>query len=417
VGLGIAIVCAIAAGMPHPDRVLYVDQRHPNAADSNPGTAGRPLRTIAAATQIVRPGDKVLVRAGTYSEAEEPMSRGVVMDRSGRPGAWIVFQAYPGERPLVRAAAWSVFEVRDAAYVEIAGFEITTDEVTGNPDPNLNGNVGAGITFTRSHHVKATNNIVRDCGGGGIGSGHSNFIRIEGNTVFNTSWGNIYNCSGISLWEGRDFPDGKHGWPDEPRFDNIIRSNRSFSNENRRATPLYGGQLTDGNGIIIDFFRVKGWTLVENNLCYNNGGRGLHVFESHRVVLRNNTSAWNCRTQKGDADCRANTASDILYANNLVVARPGQTFVKNHKPGPGVVYRSNLLAGFLDITEPALHGNGNLVATEADFLSADSGNPDLRIGAGSPALDRASASDASVQDIEGNRRPVGRGSDIGAYER
>ena len=45
---------------------LYVDQKHPDAADSNPGTEAAPFRTINAAAQVAQPGTRVLIRGGLY---------------------------------------------------------------------------------------------------------------------------------------------------------------------------------------------------------------------------------------------------------------------------------------------------------------------------------------------------------------
>ena len=49
-------------------RELVVDNRHPDAADTNPGSAGAPLKTIQGAADIGQPGDRVVVRAGRYPE-------------------------------------------------------------------------------------------------------------------------------------------------------------------------------------------------------------------------------------------------------------------------------------------------------------------------------------------------------------
>lgn len=44
--------------------------------DSNPGTAGKPLRTIQAAAQKAQPGDTITVHAGTYRETVIPAASG-----------------------------------------------------------------------------------------------------------------------------------------------------------------------------------------------------------------------------------------------------------------------------------------------------------------------------------------------------
>jgi parallel beta-helix repeat protein len=95
--------------------------------------------------------------------------------------------------------------------------------------------------------------------------------------------------------------------------------NICYSNELHVATGAESGgsgnTLTDGNGIIIDSMRdsrknalikhqldkngpkepYRGRTLIENNLVYNNGGRGVHVFRSEKVDVINNTCYGNQR--------------------------------------------------------------------------------------------------------------------------
>ncbi len=59
----------------HP-RTLYVDQKHPQASDDNPGSYETPLLTINRAAQLAKPGDRVLIRPGTYRESIHPARGG-----------------------------------------------------------------------------------------------------------------------------------------------------------------------------------------------------------------------------------------------------------------------------------------------------------------------------------------------------
>lgn len=60
----------------------------PGGSDENPGSSERPFASIGRALQQARPGDRILVRAGTYAEL-------VTFPRSGEPGRPIVLE---GER-------------------------------------------------------------------------------------------------------------------------------------------------------------------------------------------------------------------------------------------------------------------------------------------------------------------------------
>ena len=45
-------------------------------------------------------------------------------------------------------------------------------------------------------------------------------------------------------------------------------------------------------------------TLVENNLAYGNGGKGIHIFLSDNVTVRNNAAHWNNRDELNPATWR-----------------------------------------------------------------------------------------------------------------
>jgi beta-galactosidase len=66
---------------------FIVDHQNPAAADSNPGTEAKPLKTIQAAVDKAQPGDAVKIKAGVYHEAVN--FRGKCGKRFGaRPTYW-----------------------------------------------------------------------------------------------------------------------------------------------------------------------------------------------------------------------------------------------------------------------------------------------------------------------------------------
>ncbi|RZK25449.1 MAG: right-handed parallel beta-helix repeat-containing protein [Flavobacterium sp.] len=154
-----------------------------------------------------------------------------------------------------------------------------------------------------SHHIVISNNVVHECGGGGISAIHADYIIVEDNIVYNNSWYSIFGTSGISFYQFRNHNESK-------TYRNIIRRNKCY--DNKSMVPWYRScKLEDGNGIIIDDFMNKqngsdnglyrGKTLIENNVCWNNGGTGIHTFQSSNVDILNNTSYCNSRTKKLNA--------------------------------------------------------------------------------------------------------------------
>ena len=74
-----------AGGAPSPARTYYVS---PAGSDEGPGDAARPFQTIQKCIGLVKPGDKIVIRAGTYPGP-------IILTASGEPGKPIVFE---GER-------------------------------------------------------------------------------------------------------------------------------------------------------------------------------------------------------------------------------------------------------------------------------------------------------------------------------
>ena len=68
-----------------------VARENPVAADENPGTAEKPFATIGKAAALLKPGEKVIVHAGTYRECVRPAQGGE------GPGRMIAYEAAEGE--------------------------------------------------------------------------------------------------------------------------------------------------------------------------------------------------------------------------------------------------------------------------------------------------------------------------------
>ena len=210
---------------------------------------------------------------------------------------------------------------------------------------------------------------------------------------------------------------------------------------------------SDGNGIIVDDFlnsqskhpagSYSFPTLVENNLSYRNGGRGVHIFLSENVVVRNNTCCHNNRDPKNPATWRGELSNvdsnNCVWVNNLGVADPkinaantgimeGWTLPVNSPRV--VVWKRNLtFAGAageksakfsLPNRKPKEEALlGNLFGVDPRFVRGmvGEGNPDFRLQKGSPAVDAGTSEyGASAADLDGAPRSSTELPDIGAFE-
>jgi len=76
----------------------YVDNSAPNADDNGPGDKARPFRTINKAAQVLQPGERVVIAAGTYRECVRPARGGT------GPGQMISYEAAPGAKVFIKGS-------------------------------------------------------------------------------------------------------------------------------------------------------------------------------------------------------------------------------------------------------------------------------------------------------------------------
>jgi hypothetical protein len=79
-------------------RTCYVDNRNPNAADSNTGTKELPFLTINRAAQVLQPGERVVIMTGVYRERIDPPRGG------SSPEKMISYEAAPGAEVIVKGS-------------------------------------------------------------------------------------------------------------------------------------------------------------------------------------------------------------------------------------------------------------------------------------------------------------------------
>lgn len=402
--------------------------------DANPGTANIPeeaWQTMDHALSKLVAGDQLFVDDGIYVTRQLR-----VENIQGSPDKITLIKAINRWKAVltqetVPESDSAVLTVTNSSYIHIDGFEVVDSIDTG-----------IGITVRNSsHHVTISNCYVHDCGCNGISSRKSDYVIIEDNVVRGNSRRNIWNCSGISIWHPIEL-DRK------PGYHIIIRRNVAFENEcDLPFTPLGHDNPTDGNGIIIDDFRnTQGGgqeggyisaVLVENNLCFNNGGRGFNVYQADNVTLRNNTSYHNLRIIEKYADfpgemTLANSTGCKLF-NNLVVKDPEvrtKALRSYDNDGLNTKIHNNLVIGPVDYCGQEIYDKDNMIfdvskqekagfknASKAvDFRSIEDFRNYFGLVKKSEAREHGSSKDSPNEDRDGMPRPVKGGIDAGCYE-
>jgi hypothetical protein len=412
----------------------------PHGNNANSGTLGSPLKTIARASDLVVAGDRVIVRAGTYSER-------VVAKRSGSAGKPITYMAYPNEKAIingagVRVPSWGgLVDVNSKNYITIQGLTVinsTQKGIFGYQASNItvdkcytHNTASSGIGMHYSHNIvissnevvlanttgdqenitaesivnfEIRNNHVHDggysrIGGEGIDAkGNSHNGKIYGNKVHGTKREGIY-------------VDAYSGW----LYNVQVYNNRVYSNA------VHGIQIgNEAGGYLEDVY-------VYNNLVYNNEWSGIHVWgggisgRSHamgNVYLVNNTVAKNGWTAWGSGISTDNTnISKLAIINNLVSQNTGlQINIPTNISSGHMTMNHNLvdnsnrgwrLQGAAD--KVGLNG----IVTSPLFIDASSYNFKLR--ANSPAIGKG-ISAAGIPKFDIDNRSRGNAVDIGAFQ-
>jgi len=345
----------------------------------------------------------------------------------------------------------------------VDGFEIYSPANVGGVNPNGN-TTGTGVA-SGGNHIIVRNCYIHDCGGSGIGLGNGDYRIVYNNIVARNAFYSTASDSGLSFW-------GMIQSDNNPGYHSMICDNIFYANNNTFAG------ATDGEGIIIDDNRntqaghppgaVKNltytgaYTLIENNLVFNNGGKGIEVFLSNNVDIVNNTVFENC-TRGAGPEIQCSDSNNTTCVNNIAVcnsAISGGKYPFEAKGGGGnnttttygsnftylnnIAYDADNIAIPLHIlsvtgTQPTFTGNGNIAGQNPGFLDAI-GNAnlqninlaettdfelDLGLTSTSPAINAATGgftdwgglvTPAPALDLKGNVRPSGGGFDIGAYQ-
>jgi parallel beta-helix repeat protein len=385
------------------------------------------FRDIQRAADLTIPGDTVYVMDGIYA-SRAAASDVVSITRSGTANEWISYRAYPGAKPKLVSDTWHAFAILGASYIIIDGFDLqgNNDNITlqqaiaeqGNLNNPLTSGNGIGVRAswdspsTYPHNIIIRNNKIHDFGGGGIGTNNADYVTIENNTVYNNGWYSPYSSSGISTYQNWNFDDNAG-------YKMLINGNTLYNNQNLIPW-LQTGEITDGNGIIVDDTRntqngstlgiYQGRTLIENNVAYNNGGSGIHVYEADFVDILNNTTYQNSRSSEiNRGEISAIDANDVRVFNNIMSATPGKS-ANSLLNVTNVVFDYNLL---FNSSNYDLAGKNDVIGVDPQFSNPASGN--FALNPYSPAIDKG-ISGFTNRDIWGNPRPLGSGIDLGAFE-
>ncbi len=407
-------------------------------------TVNTAKQTIQAASNLTNPGDTVFIMNGTYLPIRTGVQDILDIKRSGTATKYITYKAYPGHTPKLKGSinltwqVWCALAI-DASYIIVDGIEIEgnnanltyqigyqgyLDYINGIKDfvklsrtemggVSIGKNLPKKITPSQAvHHIIVRNCIIHDCGGSG--GSKCDYVTFENNRIYNNCWYSYNAGSGLSILGPVDI-DTVTSYKIFMK-NNIVYNNKTLVPWERIKA------LSDGNGIILDInngtqngdtFSYNGRYLIYNNICYNNGGGGIHAYIAKHIDVINNT-CYNNGTVVGYPEMDANASSDVKFYNNIMYARTGASCNANDAG----IYDYNLYYNG-NVFKP---GNNSVIANPQFInLAIDStGIPtaNFQLKNFSPAINAGSKVNGqfSPTDLLGINRPFGTRPDIGAYE-
>lgn len=377
------------------------------------------------------PGDTLWVMDGYYQE--NGFDYGLKIDGlvGSNTNRFVLKAINPGMVQLELTSLFNAFNIINSKGITIDGFDIFA--------PANSTNIHSGIIIDNSEYVTIRNCKLHNFGLGGVGGNGQNII-IENNIIFNNSIRNPGNGSGINFYHPVKLSNNTL----EGGYGHIIRGNTVYGNYcNQFYTNVNGnyGPPTDGNGIILDDWnytqQLQGAgvpylipALIENNICFDNGGAGITIYNTDNVTVRNNTCYNNSWVLKNHAIpeyptggitllCEPGFGNNIIVENNISMADPSFNPIIAYgisaKDITNLVIKNNYTNRLF---APAGYLEQNTMGTNPQFV-----NPTLspltanfRLLNTSPAINVGFNGNAPSTDFDGNPRPFNGTIDMGAFE-
>lgn len=427
---------------------------------SSPGGVADTITAMCSGGSSPDAGDEIVFIDGTYNTSSSAINtdgRSIEINNKncGTASDPIVLRAQNDQLALIdidiTAPPYSndggAFLVSDSSHIAIRNFSID-----GNQAASLRW--GNGIIVDDSHHVEFAGNHVVDVVGGGVSTLQSTHVKIMNNDFERNGWLHPLCSSNISMFESHnpnDYPNDSDGYA------NYIVGNRIYSSDNTNFSGCYNSQPSDGNCIILDvnneIEHYQERTLVANNVCADNGGRGLQSLSSSHIDFVNNTVYQNAQTTQpvnGELMVTCDNrdsgvgAQDINYIGNVVWKNSAYAsvytaqFNSGNDCPLGVDFQNNVFIN--DNTSSSVFVGGVTMATTTNAADLDNCGSDnlvsvspaqagftnptdmlstanFDISASSILIDRGCpALGGIVLDIDGQARQAGLGTDVGAHE-
>lgn len=412
-----------------------------NGNDNNPGTEAQPWQTIQNAADTLVAGETLYVKEGTYNEK-------ITIKKSGSPGNYIIFAAYPGHTVTIDGTGIAVpvwdalFTIYGASYINLSGFSIKNSKFAGIMATSDYGDFGPKNYPT---NIIIEKNYISNTASSAIFIEEGRNVVIDGNEITRAQTmeglsSQVHEPITLTRVDGFEIKNNK-------LYDNMFESINA--KEGSRNGKIHHNDISQhySAGIYIDAYDRAAYNIeIFSNKIYDgkatargiaiaveNGGSLKNVKVYNNVIYNNAATgidvSWYSTGPIDDISIISNT----IY-NNGLIDEWGVGISLGYDPATNVVVRNNIISknkhksirsnDFDAVIENNLidgyFGGGderkgnNYVEGDPQFLNPSS--VDFRLKSTSPAIDKGSPNIEPSVDFNGNSRPQGAGYDIGAYE-
>lgn len=415
----------------------YVDQRHPQASDNNPGTEALPWATMyRAARASLQPGDTVYVKAGTYdaSQGGNWYTPSINPASSGAPGNPITFKSLPAHAAVLDSSGAPGVPAIGSymrSHIVIDGFVIPNsgskgiavfgEEGAPARDVVIKNNVihgifvdgfdnTEGVRVERAEGVIVTNNRIYNVNNGG-GSSNASAVKTYKTRNVVIEHNEFYDVvAGVKEKEASSYLTVRYNRIHDCRYGFVLNNQNTGVTEQIK---YYGNIVECGTGFESS---TQSTATMRDVHIYNNtfagySSKAVHINEHGQGFHIYNNIFYRPASTIDMADFftrQANTSQVTLMDNNL--------YLRDPKVVVGL-YGENITFNTLAAWKASSYGlDKNSLLADPAFV--DVSRRDYHLKAGSPALAAGRNTGAGVVNLGAYARgdetigllPIGEGA-------
>lgn len=421
--------------------------------DNNPGTEMKPWKTIKKATDVLKPGQKVLVKEGLYQEIVRPKY-------SGTKDNIITYETYPDHEVIIDGSFMpkknnfqdAVFKIDSKKFIVVSGFTVKNSS-------------GTGIFAVNSEDITIKNNFTENTWSSGISAFFGKNITIDNNEVVLACNDGNQECISVAAIDGFEIKNN-HVRDSGP---GVIGGEGIDAKDGSRNGSIHNNLVHDINrlGIYVDSWAHHTYNIeVYNNIVFNNNAWGIclatengglledirvynniiydnvyvgigiegdagwgvpganHPFKNiniyNNTVHNNGSNYWGLGIR---INCQE--ADGVYIRNNIFTSNESnQILIEENGLPENLVIENNLIYGIDTITlnsnevQQAFLGKNSVVLSpetiNIEEIYRNALENDFRLAEGSLAIDAGTTIQYSTLDFDGNERT--ELIDIGAFE-